>query len=404
MAYTQSDSTEDQHSESSSASSPSTFDYESDTSCSTLRSTHSASRNERIQSRYGNTVICKKWFRISVFLLVFGAISVLIWLSLALTLPKRASPVFLSNRASTITNEWTAPKDSMNLLSPWNPNFTQGVVPMPCHSHNDYLRAVPLFEALAAGCTGVEADIHLPTKARSQDLLVGHKAKSLTQDRTLESLYTSPLLEILENLNNDSAISNETTKAWNGIFQSRPNTTLTLLLDFKSNGTEIWPYVIQQLESLRAKNWLTYWDSSSDIHWAPIIVVASGNAPFDLLNSNTTYRDIFYDAPLSDISNPIYNNTNSYYASCSMSKALGNQWLWKFSSAQLRKINTQISTTSEKGLKARYWDTPAWPVTFQDYITGILVENGIGMLNVDVFDPVLYFPLLTRFAQNRLAW
>lgn len=271
-------------------------------------------------------------------------------------------------------------------------------------SHNDYLRAVPLFEALAAGCTGVEADIHLPTKAGSQDLLVGHKANSLTQDRTLESLYTGPLVEILANLNNDSAISNETTKAWNGIFQSSPNTTLTLLLDFKSNGTELRPYVIQQLESLRANNWLTYWDNSSNIHWAPIIVVASGNAPFDLLNSNTTYRDIFYDAPLTDISNPIYNNTNSYYASYSISKALGTQWLWKFSSTQLRKINAQISSANEKGLKARYWDTPAWPVTFQDYITGVLVENGIGMLNVDSFGSVLYFPLLTRFAQNQLLW
>lgn len=77
---------------------------------------------------------------------------------------------------------------------------------MPCHSHNDYWRAVPLFEALALGCAGVEADIYLPAKAGSESLLVGHTPSSLTQDRTLQNLYIGPLITILENLNNGPAI------------------------------------------------------------------------------------------------------------------------------------------------------------------------------------------------------
>jgi len=186
-------------------------------------------------------------------------------------------------------------------------------------------------------------------------------------------------------------------------FPIKSNTTLTLLLDFKSNGTELWPYVIEQLASLRSKGWLTHWNISTGITWAPIIVVGSGNAPFDLINSNDTYRDIFYDAPLDDISNPLYNNTNSYYASTSMAH-LGKQWLWRFSSSQLNKISAYVDAANSKGLKARYWDTPAWPVTFRDYIWGVLVERGVGMLNVDVFPSTLYFPLLTRFGQNRLVW
>ncbi|KAF7954854.1 uncharacterized protein EAE97_000113 [Botrytis byssoidea] len=257
------------------------------------------------------------------------------------------------------------------------------------------MRAVPLFEALAAGCTSIEADIHLSTQAESRDLLVGHNTNSLTQERTLQSLYIGPLLEILENINERITVSNDTVKDWNGVFQSSPSTTLTLLLDFKSDGIELWPHVIQQLESLRIKDWLTYWDSSSGIHWAPIIIVASGNASFDVLKANTTYRDI---------SNPVYNITNSYYASTSITKALGTQLLWRFSSAQLHRIRSQITAANEKGLKARYWNTPAWSITFQDYITGVLVEHGIGILNVDSFESVLCFPLLTRFAQNRLAW
>ncbi|TVY25253.1 Altered inheritance of mitochondria protein 6-like protein [Lachnellula hyalina] len=344
----------------------------------------------------------KSWFYVTASLLVLGVIATLSWLSLALSLPQRNKPRASSNRVNSLVEDWNTPEDSVGLLSPWNIDFTKGIVPLQCHSHNDYFRAVPLFEALAAGCTGVEADIHLPTKAGSEDLLVGHASSSLSQDRTLQKLYIQPLITILENLNNVSAVSDGSN--WNGIFQSSPNTTLIVLLDFKSNGIELWPYVNQQLEGFRSKGWLTHWNSSTGITWAPIIVVASGNAPFNLLNSNTTYRDIFYDAPLDDISNPIYDNTNSYYASVSMPHALGKQWLWKFSPAQLAKMNKQINAASMKGLKARYWETPTWPVNFKDYVSGILIENGIGMLNVDAFSSTLYFPLLTKFGQNRLVW
>lgn len=241
------------------------------------------------------------------------------------SLPRRTKPQAPSNRISSIVDVWHTPEDPTALLSPWNPNFTQGITPLPCHSHNDYWRSVPLFEALAAGCTGVEADIHLPTRAGSKGLLVGHDARSLKQDRTLGSLYIEPLITIFENLNNDFAISGNGASSWNGIFQSSPSTPLILLLDFKSDGIKLWPYVNQELESLRSKNWLTHWTNSTGITWAPIIVVATGDAPFNFLKSNTTYRDIFYDAPLDHISNPVYDNTNSYYASTSMAHTLGKQ-------------------------------------------------------------------------------
>ncbi|TVY44668.1 Altered inheritance of mitochondria protein-like protein [Lachnellula occidentalis] len=336
-----------------------------------------------------------KWFRVLAVLLVLGVLSSLIWVFLALGLPKRHTPNSPLNGVSSLVDDWKSPEDSMHLLSPWKADFTQGINPIPCHSHNDYWRSVPLYKALAAGCTGVEADIYLPTEAGSKDLLVGHTSGSLTQTRTLESLYTGPLITILDNLNNISDISDGRASDWIGIFQSSPNTTLTLLLDFKSNGPELWPYVNEQLESLRSKGWLTHWNISSGITWAPIIIVGTGNAPFDLLNSNNTYRDIFYDAPLDDISNPIYDNTNSYYASVSMAR-LGKQWLWKFSPAQLNKISAQIDAASSKGLKARYWDTPVWSVTFRDYIWGILVEKGVGMLNVDVFSFYFILPVTDK--------
>lgn len=68
--------------------------------------------------------------------------------------------------------------------------------PIPCHSHNDYERKHPLFDALSAGCTSVEADIwSLP---KSTELYVGHRKNSLSDDRTLKKLYLSPLEDLLD--------------------------------------------------------------------------------------------------------------------------------------------------------------------------------------------------------------
>ena len=72
---------------------------------------------------------------------------------------------------------------------------TRNVQPIPCHSHNDYWRRVPLFDAIHAGCVSVEADVWL-FKDRDE-LYVGHGTASLTHERTFASLYINPLVELL---------------------------------------------------------------------------------------------------------------------------------------------------------------------------------------------------------------
>src|SRR5262245_39201431 len=66
------------------------------------------------------------------------------------------------------------------------------VVPLKqAHAHNDYEHKRPLFDALDHGFCSVEADVFLQGDA----LLVGHVAKDLRPDRTLEKLYLDPLRE-----------------------------------------------------------------------------------------------------------------------------------------------------------------------------------------------------------------
>lgn len=245
---------------------------------------------------------------------------------------------------------------------------------------------MPLYDALSAGCTGVEADIWLRNDSSGNaELLVGHTTSSLKQDRTLETLYLDPLLKILENQNSVLGIDQGgSTQSPAGLFDTHPNTTLVLLLDFKSNGTDLWPVVYQKLNALREKDWLTYWNASTNTTTnRPITVVATGNAPYDMVSMNTTYRDIFFDAPLEDLSTGKYNSTNSYYASASISKSLGKLWLNRFSSKQVDVMKDQINAAADLGLVSRYWDTPSWPVSWRDTVWSTLVKNGVGMLNVD---------------------
>jgi hypothetical protein len=264
-----------------------------------------------------------------------------------------------------IVSKWKNPADFVALLTPWNQDFSRDINPMPCHSHNDYWRQVPLYDAISADCISVEADIWVHESSKNDtDLLVGHDKRSLTPERTLQSLYLEPFLQILEQKNapaDSNSVTQNTSLAGlaHGIFDSNPETTMVLLLDFKSDSAELRPFVSKQLKPLRAKRWLTYSESTTNTrHMGPITVVASGIAPFPLIVANTTYRDVFFDAPLTDISTSTYNTSNLYLGSASLGKAIGMVWLGKVSEKQRKTSTSQIGSTKEKGLLARYWDTP----------------------------------------------
>ncbi|KAG4432312.1 hypothetical protein IFR05_012219 [Cadophora sp. M221] len=310
----------------------------------------------------------------------------------------------------------------------WYPtDFTRDIQPIACHSHNDYWRRIPLFSALRHGCTGVEADVWLA----NDDLLVGHNTASLTPNRTFTSLYIDPLVRILENQNPNTDFYNGTT---NGVFDVDPAQTLTLLIDVKTSGAETWPWILKQLEPLRERGWLTFVDGEV-VHTRPITVVGTGNTRFDILTQDETYRDTFFDAPLdtmweprhtslsSTSNSPLTENDdepqdptsslssestppsrethdlgqglsgttptstftplNSYYASVSLHKAIGRIWRGRLSDAQMAILRGQIRGAHSRGLKARYWDLPAWPLGLRNHVWDVLVKEGVDVLNVD---------------------
>ncbi|KAK1486755.1 2OG-Fe(II)oxygenase [Colletotrichum tamarilloi] len=139
-----------------------------------------------------------------------------------------ASQNFISNNPITTNGQ---PVDG---LSRWLEDFSRSVIPIMCHSHNDYWRPYPLYSALAAGCTGVEADIWLSDDG--SELLVGHDRHELSSKKTLRSMYLDPLMKILDTMNPPEQWSNfSRTDRPQGAFRSQPNITIVLLLDVKSD-------------------------------------------------------------------------------------------------------------------------------------------------------------------------
>ena len=296
---------------------------------------------------------------------------------------------------------WGNPGTPTEVLSHYPTDFSRGIIPIPCHSHNDYERRVPLYEALQAGCISIEADVWL----RDDDLLVGHTLSSLTAARTLQSLYLEPLLSILARQNAPGEISEGSSEhtanpfalGVGGIFETNTNVSLTLLLDIKTDGQATLPVIERQLEPLRAKGLLTH-TSGQKLVTGPITIVGSGNTPFDQIQRETGNRDIFFDAPLtqfwgedigaSSTNRTVYNPQNSLYASAPFSEIIGKPWHDMLRPAQVETIRAHVQAAAAQGLKVRYWDTPAWPVRVREHVWDVLVKEGVGVLNVDDLEGV----------------
>jgi hypothetical protein len=263
--------------------------------------------------------------------------------------------------------------------------------PIPCHSHNDYWRDRPVFSALEAGCVGIEADVWL----RGGKLWVGHYWEELPppdrRDMTFEKLYVDRLLRVLEERND----YNTTERLWSrrGVYESDPSQTLVLLIDLKGEAEAMWQPVLQELGQLRERGWLTFYDSGT-VNFGPITVVGTGNTDFEALTSNSTYRDVFFDAPLGQLERSDFDQTNSYYASVSFGKELGFSLFGFLLPSQTNKVRQKVEEAHERGLKVRYWNEPNWMSWVTRAGWASLADLGVDLLNVD--DLIMFRKWWTR--------
>ncbi len=69
---------------------------------------------------------------------------------------------------------------------------TAAQAPILIHSHNDYTRAVPFYQAYAQGVASVESDLYYI----DGKLLVAHNKEDVSADRTFENLYVEPAVKM----------------------------------------------------------------------------------------------------------------------------------------------------------------------------------------------------------------
>ena len=69
----------------------------------------------------------------------------------------------------------------------------QNLIQLGLHSHNDYQQSIPFWTAYESGLNSIEVDVFL----KNDSLYVTHSESEIIKDRTIESLYLTPLSKII---------------------------------------------------------------------------------------------------------------------------------------------------------------------------------------------------------------
>lgn len=62
-----------------------------------------------------------------------------------------------------------------------------------------------------------------------------------------------------------------------------------------------------------------------------------------------------------------------------------------FTDEQLSTLRAQIATAKSRGIGARYWDTPYYPIRLRNAVWRELLQEGVALLNADDLDAVAEF-------------
>ena len=289
---------------------------------------------------------------------------------------------------------WGASLESFNILENEFSVFSHwghDTIPVTCHSYNDHGHRIPLQSAISSGCMSIEMTL-FPAE---NELLVGPSPEILSRASNLRDLYIDPLLRMFQKYNRMlETLPHEAHPHENelsGVFLDDPTQSLVLLMNFDADPERVWSQLIPQLEPLREAGFLTYFNGSAVVQ-GPITIVATGNVPFHRILERSTFRDVFYDAPLLELlsfyenefpQNSDYSAQNSYCASADFRTVIGNVDFNGFSDKQLADVRQHVQVAHGLGLKVRYVGTPDWPRKLRNYVWRILVREGVGIITVD---------------------
>jgi hypothetical protein len=194
-------------------------------------------------------------------------------------------------------------------------------------------------------------------------------------------LYIKPILDTLHRQNPVTEFSSERT--FNGVFDTSSSQTLYFFIDLKTSGPETWAAVLAALEPLRKAGYLSTYDGT-EFDSKPVTVIGTGNTPIWLVQSAVP-RDAFFDAPLSLLGSDFSNITanDSPIASTDFEASFGEVRTESLNDTQLEILRGQLKAAHDKGIKARYWNQPGFPVGTRNAVWRTLYNEGADFINVD---------------------
>jgi hypothetical protein len=148
------------------------------------------------------------------------------------------------------------------------------------------------------------------------------------------------------------------------------------------------------LKPLREKGYLTTVEGGKKLTNGPVTVIGTGDTPLDMV-ARVADRDYFFDAPLAHLNDPKYADITgliSPIASTNFEDAVGKITVDTdpiLNDVQLKALRDQIATATKRGIGARYWNTPSWPVRQRNLVWRTLLREGVALLNADDLDAVI---------------
>ena len=124
-----------------------------------------------------------------------------------------------------------------------------------------------------------------------------------------------------------------------------------------------------------------------------ITVIGTGNTPYDMVGP-VADRDYFFDANLETLNDPENQGITSVIspiASGQFTKVVGSIASDAdpiLNDEQKSALRAQIATAKERGIGARYWETPYFPIRTRNLVWRALLHEGVALLNADDLDSV----------------
>lgn len=298
-------------------------------------------------------------------------------------------------------------------------SLTRDVYVKPLHSHNDYWRHEPFFDAFGAGCQSIESDVWffpeghklertvtkttLSSNKESQEtwyfkqdeVYVGHNQVFLKPINTLFNLYLNPMLQFLK-FSNPSIYQGLTQEQHDkySIFYNLPEDPLYFWMDFKTEPNSTYAAIKPLFKEFIDNGFLAYYDKKEDKYVpGPVVVTITGNLPVELVHEEDKVY-FFLDGALEKFSADTPKSTlkdmgkYSKVASTSLHQILGDEdytasKFSEFTDSQKKKIKSYLDLAHEYGLKTRIWGDVTWPINLVKSHLSDFFELDSDFLNVD---------------------